>query len=97
MVSQAAQDGTGQQLRRGKMADSWHQLHNVMVSACYVFGDTVSHLPNCYSSYALVPDADGSYFNCSYLSGRPFPIPTFRPLLRPAKLVTWQPVIPNRS
>jgi hypothetical protein len=29
--------------------------------------------------------------NCSYLSGRPLPIQKFRP----AKLVTWQPVIPN--
>ena len=27
----------------------------------------------------------------AFLSGSPFPIPT----LRPAKLVTWQPVIPN--
>ena len=25
------------------------------------FGDTVSHLPDCYSLYALVPDAEGSY------------------------------------
>ena len=55
------------------------------------FGDTVSHLPDCYSLYAMVPDAERSYLNCSDLSGRPFPIPTFRP----AKLVTWQPVIPN--
>jgi hypothetical protein len=32
------------------------------------FGDTVSHLPDCYSlyaSYALVPDAEWSYLNCS--------------------------------
>ena len=28
------------------------------------FGDTLSHLPDCYSLYALVPDAEGSYLNC---------------------------------
>jgi hypothetical protein len=42
------------------------------------FGDTVFHLP---------------YLNRPFLSGSPFPSPTFRPF----KLVTWQPTIPNGS
>ena len=29
------------------------------------FGDTVSNLPDCYSLYALVLGAEGSYLNCS--------------------------------
>ena len=33
VVGQAAQDGTGQQLKSGKMAGT--RLHNVMVSACH--------------------------------------------------------------
>jgi hypothetical protein len=57
------------------------------------FGDTVSHLPDCWSLYALVSDAEVPYLNRPLLSGSPFLIPTFRP----AKLVTWQPVIPNGS
>jgi hypothetical protein len=57
------------------------------------FGDTASHLPDCCSLHALVSDAEGPYLNRPFLSGSPFPIPTFRP----AKLVTWQPVIPNGS
>jgi hypothetical protein len=56
-------------------------------------GDTVSHLPDCCSLDALVSDAEWPYLNRPFLSGSPFPIPTFRP----AKLVTWQPVIPNGS
>ena len=43
------------------------------------------------SSNKLVSDAEGPYLNCPFLSGSPFPTPT----LRPAKLVTWQPMIPN--
>jgi hypothetical protein len=55
------------------------------------FGDTVSDLPDCCSLKALVSDAEGPYLNRSPLSGSPFPTLTFRP----AKLVTWQPVIPD--
>ena len=44
-------------------------------------------------SDALVTDVEGQYLNRPFLSGSPFPIPTFRL----AKLVTWQPVIPNGS
>jgi hypothetical protein len=57
------------------------------VQALGSFCDTASHLPDCCSLHALVSDAEGPYLN----SGSSFPIPTFRP----AKLVTWQPVIPN--
>ena len=56
------------------------------------FGDTASHLPDCCSLHALVSDAEGPYLN--RLSQR-------KPLsvsdICPAKLVTWQPVIPNGS
>jgi hypothetical protein len=58
------------------------------------FGDTGSHLPDCcsFTVYALVSDAEGPYLN--RLSQR-------KPLsvsdICPAKLVNWQPVIPNGS
>jgi hypothetical protein len=52
-----------------------------------------SQLPDCCSLHALVSDAEGPYLNRPFLSGSPFLIRTFRP----AKLVTWQPVIPNGS
>ena len=77
----------------GKTATLIDATEGGQVRVLGFFGDTVSHLADCCSYYALVSDAQGPYLNRSLLCGSPFPSPTFRP----AKLVTWQPEIPNGS
>ena len=49
------------------------------VQALGIFGDTVSHLPDCCSLHALVSDAEGPYLNRPFSQRKSLSVPDISP------------------